>query len=167
MTAPGALDHLRTLVGHHTWATLGLLDHCLSLSPAQLELNAPGTYGSIHATLEHLVRADRRYLGGISGGGRIPPPEALPPVAELRADMERQAKAWSELLARVDEVDVTLPEDPGEFPEIEHAVGLFLVQAVHHGNDHRTHVCTILGAHGLEAPELSGWEYIRFLASAR
>ncbi|MEP7105780.1 MAG: hypothetical protein ABI838_08035, partial [Chloroflexota bacterium] len=85
---------------------------------------------------------------------------------ELRADMERQAQGWRELLDRVDEVDVTFPEDPGEFPQIEHAVGLFLVQAVHHGNDHRTHICSILGAHGLKTPELSGWEYVRFLNAA-
>ena len=162
---PGAVDHLRTIVGHHVWATLGLLDRCQQLTPAQLELTAPGTFGSIHATLEHLVRADRGYQRRITGGDRVPPPATLPPVAALRTDMELQGARWRDLLDRVDELDATHPEEPGEYPEVNHAVGLYLTQAVHHGNDHRTHVCTILGAHGLEVPELSAWEYVRLLVS--
>jgi hypothetical protein len=75
--------------------------------------------------------------------------------------MELQAGRWRELLDRIDELDATHPEEPGEYPEVEQAVGLYLTQAVHHGNDHRTHICTILGAHGLEVPEFSGWEYVR------
>ena len=34
-------------------------------------------------------------------------------------------------------------------------------QFAHHGSDHRAHVGTILGAHGLEAPELDVWAYGR------
>jgi hypothetical protein len=63
-------DHLRTILGHHVWATLLLLDRCATLTPDELRLTAPGTYGSIHATLGHLVAADRRYLVGITGGER-------------------------------------------------------------------------------------------------
>jgi hypothetical protein len=37
--------------------------------------------------------------------------------------------------------------------------GIFLAQALHHANEHRAHVCTVLGALGHEAPELSAWEY--------
>lgn len=40
-----------------------------------------------------------------------------------------------------------------------YARNLMLIQALHHGNDHRTHVCTVLGAHGYRVPELSGWAY--------
>jgi uncharacterized damage-inducible protein DinB len=154
-------DHLRTILGHHVWATLGLLDRCATLTPAELELTTPGTYGSIHATLAHLVAADRRYLCGITGEERVPwRIENAPPVAGLRAEAERQRAGWSDVLDRIDEVDCTMPEIPGEYPRIEHAVGLFLVQAVHHGERHRTDVCSILGAHGLEVPELTGWGYV-------
>jgi uncharacterized damage-inducible protein DinB len=161
------VDHLRTILGHHIWATMSLLDRCLQLSPEQLELSTPGTYGTIHATVVHLVRADHRYLRGITGEERRPWPEDLPPVAVLRGDMEGQARVWRDVLDHVDELDAVMPalpanEDHGAFPEIQHAVGLFLTLAVHHGQDHRTHVCSILGAHGLEVPELNGWEY--FLA---
>jgi uncharacterized damage-inducible protein DinB len=154
-------DHLRTIVGHHIWATLGLLDRCATLTPAELELTTPGTYGSIHATLAHLVAADRRYLCGITGEERVSwRPDDPPPVAELRAEAERQRAGWPRVLDRIDEVDCTMPEIPGAYPRIEHAVGLFLLQAIHHGENHRTEVCSILGAHGLEVPEFSGWDYV-------
>lgn len=154
-------DHLRTILGHHIWATLLLLDRCAALTPDELRLTTPGTYGSIHTTLAHLVAADRRYLIGITGGERVSwSPRDPPPVAALRAEAERQRANWMDVLERIDEIDCTMPEIPGEYPRIEHAVGLFLVQAIHHGETHRTDVCTILGAHGLEVPELSGWDYI-------
>jgi uncharacterized damage-inducible protein DinB len=157
-------DHLRTILGHLVWATLLLLDRCATLTPDELQLTAPGTYGSIHATLGHLVAADRRYLVGITGGERVSwRLDDPPPVAALREEAERQRAGWSDVLDRIDEVDCTMPEIEGIYPRIEHAVGLFLLQAVHHGENHRTHVCSILGAHGLEVPELSGWDYVLVL----
>jgi hypothetical protein len=32
-------------------------------------------------------------------------------------------------------------------------------QAIHHAADHRSHVLSILGALGLEVPELDIWDY--------
>jgi hypothetical protein len=43
--------------------------------------------------------------------------------------------------------------------------GIFITQALHHANEHRAHICTILGAHGYEAPDVSAWGYA--LASGR
>ena len=37
--------------------------------------------------------------------------------------------------------------------------GVFITQALHHGNEHRAHICTILGALGHEPPDVSAWEY--------
>jgi len=136
------------IVGHHVWATLRLVDRCLELSPEELAPSTPGTYGSIHATLAHLVRGDvgfRRWIEDqeVVCGEQGPPP----PVATLRADMEQQGYRWRELLDSESELAAT-------------NVGLLLTQAVHHGADHRTHVCSILGAHGLQVPDLSAWAYI-------
>ena len=47
---------------HDLWATEKLLAHLRTLTKEQLELTAPGTYGSIRQTLAHLVRGDERYL---------------------------------------------------------------------------------------------------------
>jgi uncharacterized damage-inducible protein DinB len=36
---------------------------------------------------------------------------------------------------------------------------MLLIQAIHHGNDHRTQICSTLGALGEEVPELDGWRF--------
>ena len=165
-----AADHLQAIVGHHVWATITLIDLCAQLSPEQLELSIPGTYGSIHATLDHIVSGDYRYQIRITGGEPVSPSSGSPrPLPRLRAEMEKQARRWRDLMDRVEELDAAMPPEHGTepYPRIEHAVGLFITQAVHHGNEHRAHVLSVLGAHGLEAPELSGWEYFRFLAEAK
>jgi uncharacterized damage-inducible protein DinB len=163
-------DHLQAIIGHHVWATIRLIDLCGELSPEQLELSLPGTYGSIHATLDHMVAGDYRYQIRMTGGEPGPPPDWPPrPLTRLRAEMDRQARRWRELLERIEELDAEMPAEDGPepYPRIEHAVGLFITQAVHHGNEHRAHVLSVLGAHGLEAPELSGWEYFRFLEESK
>ena len=44
-------------------------------------------------------------------------------------------------------------------PDIPDGEGVLLLQAIQHGNDHRTHVCSTLGALGEEVPDLDGWTY--------
>jgi uncharacterized damage-inducible protein DinB len=161
------MDALRTMFRHHAWATLALIDHCATLPPERLADEVPGTFGPILATLRHMVSADERYQWRVSG--RDPKVlrerdagEATISLAELRARFEAQAKGWEQLLDRAGDLDLTLP--PGTWPELSHgevphAEDLLLLQAIHHGNDHRTHVCTTLGALGLEAPDLDGWTY--------
>lgn len=36
---------------------------------------------------------------------------------------------------------------------------VLLVQAIHHGNDHSTHICTVLGHHGIPYLGMNVWTY--------
>ncbi len=153
------MDPLRTFFQHHAWANLRLIDHCAGLPPETLEATVPGTRGTIMTTLVHLVAADQRYLGLMDGQEaaiRIHETES-PSLADVRAAAELQAARWEALIDRAPELDVILPRR--EWADVPHAEDLLFLQAIHHGNDHRTHVCTILGAFGLEVPDLSGWAY--------
>jgi hypothetical protein len=38
-------------------------------------------------------------------------------------------------------------------------LSIILVQALHHGDDHRTQICTILGHHGIPYGDMDVWEY--------
>ena len=82
-TPRGGQDHLQTVLGHHTWATLRLIDRCLELPAEQLELSTPGTYGTIRETLTHLVGADARYQHRLETGQ--PKPRHEGPSEALRA----------------------------------------------------------------------------------
>ena len=53
---------------HHVWATVRLVDACLPLSPEQLDATAEGTYGSIIATMRHLIGGDASYLWVLTDG---------------------------------------------------------------------------------------------------
>jgi uncharacterized damage-inducible protein DinB len=154
------MDPLGALFAHHAWATLRLIDHCAALPADRLQATVPGTYGTIERTLIHLVAADQRYLEDMDGqrAGIELSERERHSLAEVRAAAELQAARWASLVRRAPELNVTRPAYD-EDPDSPHAEDLLFLQAIHHGNDHRAHVCTILGAHGLEVPELGGWTY--------
>jgi hypothetical protein len=54
--------------------------------------------------------------------------------------------------------DTTVAEyDDGDMVTLRQS--LIVVQAIHHGNDHRTHIYTILGSHGIPFEEIDVWGY--------
>ena len=154
------MDPLGEAFQHHTWATEALIRHLRGLPQEALTASASGVYGEVLATLSHLLEADGRYLRYLEG--TPPPPRTGPdPVHSLDelADMLRdQAVRWRVVLARLGELDVTLPARR-ERPELPHATNLMVVQALHHGNDHRTQICTVLSVNGYAAPDLDVWSY--------
>jgi uncharacterized damage-inducible protein DinB len=152
------MEPLRELFRHHAWATQALIDHCAALPPDALLASVPGTYGTIHGTLAHLVGADARYLSRLTGSPPAARPSDPPPLDRLRSQFTAQARRWEDIVDHVDDFDATI-EARGDWPETPHARNLLLLQALHHGNDHRTHVCTVLGACGYPVPELDGWTY--------
>jgi uncharacterized damage-inducible protein DinB len=149
---------LRRGFGHHAWATEELLARCMDLSADELALTAPGTFGSILDTLDHMVSSNRSYLSRLNGTGRLPRLNAGA-LAPLQGHFHDTSEAWLTYLdARPDfdeEIDMS---DGTKVP-----AWVIVAQALHHGNDHRTHVCTVLMHHGLEAPSLSPWAYSRSL----
>lgn len=154
------MDPLRDMFRHHAWATRTLIDYCEALPREQLEAAEPGTYGPILATLVHLVAADQRYLEHMTGEKTAAPrrEDTEPSLAELRTRFEAQGRQWEALLDRAAVLDVTMPAR-GTWPAVPHAEDLLFLLAIQHGNDHRTQVCTVLGALGLEPPEIDGWSY--------
>lgn len=143
---------------YHKWANLHLLDVCSKLTDEQLELTALGTYGTIAATLVHLLAAEQRYLRRITGDEpQISEKESFPGVAAL---IEHATRTGDELIALAgtataqDTIEAVNPD--GHFRiHVSH----FLMQALHHGNDHRTHICTVLGYHELPYGDIDVWAY--------
>ena len=152
-----ALDHV---LRHNTWATGALLDFCRTLDPARLDDQAAGTYGTLYGTLQHLVGAEQWYVQLLTGeriGARIRRTQrhALGELASIAA-----AIGVRELdLAASDDPDRQIVMDDGKGPRT--TVGVILAQLVHHGNEHRTQVTTILGTNGIEPPPISAWAYGR------
>ena len=162
MTSPAEV--VRDAFAYHAWATRALLDAIERLGPQTLDARIEGTYGSIAATLTHLVDSDRRYQLRMREPSPPPTEEHPPrPLTELRELVDQQEKRWNELLDRLErgELEASIVDRAEDYPDIGHAETLLFLQALHHGNDHRTQVCSTLGALGLEVPETDVWEYWR------
>jgi uncharacterized damage-inducible protein DinB len=144
--------------GHHLWASLRLIDACLELSPDQLATVVPGTYGSILSTARHFVGGDAFYLAGITGDPSLLLAEDRLGLPELRAAIERQADLWLRILA--DDPDPeTIVEEVEEGYRRQATIGFRLAQAIYHGTDHRSQICTGLTQLGIEPPGIEVWDY--------
>jgi uncharacterized damage-inducible protein DinB len=150
---------LHDAFSHHVWATLRVIDACTALTADQLATAVPGTYGSILETLRHLVGADASYLAVLSGGRTPRIDEADMELSDLRAVMERHKAAWTEVLAGDLDADAVLVRRRDDGSENHSATGIRLAQALHHGTDHRSQVCTALTALGIEPPAIDVWDY--------
>lgn len=152
---------LRSMFDHHLWATGKLIDHLEALPRERLDEAVPGTYGSMLATLIHLIDADTRYLQRLESP-TLPTREDRFDVAlaTLRDELGEHRRRWDEMLDRLERGDLhAAVRGKAGYPDTEDAETMLLVQAVHHGNDHRTQVCSTLGALGLEVPDLDGWTF--------
>ncbi len=145
---------------HHVWATQRLLDTCLHLTQEQLDTSVLGTYGSILDTMRHLVGADSWYLFDMHGDLESGIESDEMDLRALRSAMEADGIAWSRLLAESPEPDAVVHEvDESDGFERDAPFGIRLAQALHHGTDHRSQICTALTSLGIEPPSIDVWDF--------
>jgi uncharacterized damage-inducible protein DinB len=152
---------LRDAFGHHVWATLRLLDACLTLSPEQLQTAVPGTYGTILDTARHIMGADSGYLFRLTGERHPRIDEDALGLHELRAVMEANGVAWTRLLEDDLDADAVIVSRRDDGSESHAPVGIRLAQALHHGTDHRSQICTAITSLGVEPPGIDVWDFGR------
>jgi uncharacterized damage-inducible protein DinB len=143
---------------YNKWANLHLLDVCAGFTDDQLQMTAAGTYGTIAATFMHLLAAEQRYLKRLGAGEpqineRDTP---FPGIASLREHAIRSGDNLIEIAPYISPDDAHETARDGR---VKLYSGVVVVQALHHGNDHRTHICTILGQHGVTYGDMDVWAY--------
>jgi uncharacterized damage-inducible protein DinB len=143
---------------HHIWATLRLIDACLPLSPEQLEAGAAGTYGSVLSTLRHIVESDSFDLSVVSDEKIAEVDEDSIGLAELRTVTVDAGAAWSRLLATDPDPGAVLLEKDDDFERLA-SIGIRLAQALDHGSEHRSQVCTILTSMGVQPPKIDVFDF--------
>jgi uncharacterized damage-inducible protein DinB len=160
-------EALLELYRHKTWATLRLIEHCQGLDDKDLDATIPGTYGTIRETLQHLVGAEESYFATLT---RDPFRTKKEADAYVRADkMSDDPVPLKELAERIRRLgprweavaeDADLPGRETTSTDGWRQPGsVLMAQAIHHADDHRTHVLSILGARGLGVPDLDVWSY--------
>jgi uncharacterized damage-inducible protein DinB len=144
---------------HHVWATLQLIDQCGSLTDEQLATPVPGTYGSIIDMHRHIAGADAWYLYVLTGGRSQRIDEDEMSLDKLREVMVEHEREWLTLLADgpAPEEEVVVHREDGT--DSHAPLSVRLAQALHHGSDHRSQICTGLTALGIEPPDIDVWAY--------
>jgi uncharacterized damage-inducible protein DinB len=152
---------VRDAFAHHTWATKRLAEACRALTTEQLTTEVAGTYGSILATLRHMVADDWFYLGVLTGERPTltGDPQAMN-LGELAEAIEVLGASWSKFVAGDINPDVMVKEvDDTDGFERDAPLGVHLAQALHHGNEHRTQIRTALTVLGVEPPRISVFHF--------
>ena len=150
---------LEDAFAHHVWATIRLIETCRSLSPEQLETEVPGTYGSILAMTRHIVGADSFYLFTLTGGQTALIDEDAMDLSELRVAMEGNGAGWSRLMTQRLDPEAVLVRHRDDGSETHAPIGIRLAQALHHGTDHRSQICTALTTLGIQPPDIDVWDF--------
>jgi uncharacterized damage-inducible protein DinB len=156
--------NLREAFRHGAWATRKLIAACRSLSPEQLRRPARG-FGSILATLNHVVLSDADYATTLTG---VRPAWAThgdtDDLALLEARVDETARVWEQFLARPFDSERLLVLDAGAY---ECHASVVVAQALQHANAHREQIRAGLKDLGVQPPDLQPWEYALETGRAR
>lgn len=161
----GLVDAFR----HSAWATQTLLACCRELSEEQLRATVTGVYGSVIDTLRHIVAAEASYLFRLTGEEPSwDRREASPPdLATLTQRAQELAQRWEQFLSTPFDAERLLPIAWPDRGDYEVPAGVVLAQALHHADDHRSQVCTVLTTIGVAPPQLGVWNYALATGRAR
>jgi len=145
-------------IQHNAWANGVLLAFCGQLDEQTLNATVPGTYGTILATLRHLIYCELDFLDRLLAPA-VADPWHLNEHTELDQLVhygEQLADDWERFLASEVDGERLLPPDEGDHPI---PAGIVIAVVIYHGSEHRGQICTILGALGHEPPDLTPWAY--------
>ena len=148
------------LIRYNNWANAQVFAACQKLAADQLAAAAPGAYGTIRDTLEHIIRAEADYVGRLTGDGPQPAfrwkDQAA--LADLFAFAGQVASALLDAIQRIPPTHIVHEEEDGS--TVDYQARALFIQVINHGIEHRTNITTILSGLGLPAPEVDGWGYL-------
>lgn len=146
---------------YNTWATHQVLQACTVLTEAQLNTTVTGTYGSIIATLRHMVSSEDGYCRRLMGQEPdwCPNRDNDPDIAELTRRVDDLAAHWERFLSEPFDGERLFVIAWHDGIDRDVPAGIVLNQVLHHGNEHRTQINTTLTSIGVQTPDLGLWDY--------
>jgi uncharacterized damage-inducible protein DinB len=156
------MSDLAVPIAYDNWATEKFAAFCAALPPDQRALTTPGTMGTIQATLIHLVAAKERYAASLQA--TVPPDDAIRETTTRDLDQvvfrAKKLGEWFAGFAKGDiDVDRIIERRAADGSTQHMPMGILIAQFLHHGNEHRAQLGSILGAHGIEPPHYSAFNW--------
>ncbi len=157
----GLIDGFR----YNTWATREIIAVCKGLTKEQLDATETGAYGSTLGTLRHYIASEAGYQARLMGDE--PSWDHLagdePDLATLAARVDELDARWERFLATPFDAERTFLITWHDGIPRDVPAGVILMQALQHAIEHRSQICTILTAIGVETPDYGSnmglWDY--------
>ncbi len=153
------------LARYNAWANERLYDACARLDDREYRAPRPSFFGSIHATLNHLLVGDRLWMSRIEG-----PPlgYALNQIlhedfAELRAARRAQDESFIRLVAGLpaERLDQPLDYANTKGQRFQTPLRLVMGHIINHQTHHRGQVHDMLSQTAVPPPELDLIIFVR------
>ncbi len=153
------LDAFRMLARYNRIANERLYEACAQLDPVEYRRERKGSFGSIHALLNHILLGDRIWMSRFAGGGSTTPPLntiLFDNFAELRsgrAVQDAQIEAFfaeidSDFLQRQLRYTNSLGKECVETPPVA------VLHFFNHQTHHRGQVHVMISQTGVKPPAL-------------
>ncbi len=151
------LDYLRLLYAYNDWANRRILDYAERLTPEQLHAEGVASFGSIHATLVHML-ANQQVWFSIWQGTHVMGEDGLAP-ADF-ADLAAIRVQWSEVEAEIRRFVAALEPEGERSPARiltwsfeegatqSRALWEIMLHVVNHGTQHRSEIAAMLTQFG-------------------
>jgi uncharacterized damage-inducible protein DinB len=158
-------EMLREAFRHSAWATRTLVAACRGLSLEQMRRPAC-PYGSVLATLNHIVLSDAGYAASLAGARPAWATDGndTDDLTAIDARVDETARLWERLLAGPLDAERVLVLDAGEY---ECPASIVVVQALQHASAHREQIRAALKGFGVQPPDLQSWAYADATGRAR
>jgi uncharacterized damage-inducible protein DinB len=156
---------LADLYAYNAWANAQVFARCRDVDQAQLDEQAPGTYGTITETLKHLAQVEAVYALMLQDkplASQESPDQFFAHDLAWFADlMVRVGRQYTELLANASDA---FYDEPLRVPWFDFVLTKHdgLLQVLSHSAQHRAQVFSVLGQLGIDVPDL---DYVLFVRS--
>ena len=149
----------RKLARYNRIANETLYEKCAELHDAEYRRQRPGSFGSIHALLNHTLLADRIWMSRFQGGGQTTPPLNTvlhEDFASLRSARVQEDKDMEEFFGSLDEpsADRTIAYTNSKGRHCVDSMILGVLHMFNHQTHHRGQIHVMLSQAGVQPPSL-------------
>ncbi|MCK0094595.1 DinB family protein [Yoonia sp. F2084L] len=149
-------EYCRTMARYNAWQNKGLRDMVPAMALAELDKDRGAFFGSIRATLNHLLWGDTLWMSRFDGGAGPDVPakdhkEMTPTPAVWAAErfrMDARITLWAESLSAIDLVGDLKWQAAIDGREFSKPLGQCVVHFFNHQTHHRGQVHAMLTAAG-------------------
>ena len=156
------MSDLSVAIEYDNWATEKVAQFSAALPAAQRSLTTPGTMGTVEATLIHMVAAKERYASALRGTP-VPDDGVRETTTMDLGQVVARAKELSEWFSAYAkgpiDIEGTITRRGADGATQKMPAGILIAQFLHHGNEHRAQLGSIFGAHGIEPPHYSAFNW--------